>query len=54
MLLKIHTDIVNGEMNKLLLTIENRTGKNVTLLSAAGEFLDPTTEQLIKAVCALP
>jgi hypothetical protein len=40
--------IVNGEMNKLLLSIENRTGKNVTLLSAAGEFLDPNTEQLIK------
>jgi hypothetical protein len=41
-------------MNKLLLSIENRTGKNVTLLSAAGEFLDPNTEQLIKTVRALP
>ena len=49
-----HTDVINGEMNKLLLSIENRTGKNVTLLSVAGEFLDPSTEQLIKAVCALP
>jgi hypothetical protein len=49
-----HTDVVNGEPNKLLLTIENKTGKNVTLHSVAGEFLDPTTEQLIKAVCALP
>ncbi|KAI9513000.1 hypothetical protein F5148DRAFT_972590 [Russula earlei] len=41
--------VVNGEINKLLLAIENRTGKNVTLLTVAGEFLDPTTEQLIKA-----
>ncbi|KAI0291908.1 hypothetical protein B0F90DRAFT_1774052 [Multifurca ochricompacta] len=41
--------VVNGENNKLLLTIENRTGKNVTLLSVAGEFLNPGTEQLIKA-----
>jgi len=40
--------VVNGELNKLLLTIENRTGKNVTLLSVAGEFLDPNSEQLIK------
>jgi hypothetical protein len=49
-----HTDVVNGELNKLFLTIENKTGRNVTLHSVAGEFLDPTTEQLIKAVCALP
>ncbi|KAH9983098.1 hypothetical protein BJV74DRAFT_980827 [Russula compacta] len=41
--------VVNGEINKLLLAIENKTGKNVTILSVAGEFLDPTTEQLIKA-----
>jgi len=41
--------VVNGEINKLFLTIENKTGKNVTLHSVAGEFLDPTTEQLIKA-----
>jgi len=40
--------VINGEMNKLLLAIENRTGKNVTVLTVAGEFLDPTTEQLIK------
>jgi len=49
-----HTDVVNGELNKLFLTIENKTGKNVTLHSVAGEFLDPTSDQLIKAVCALP
>jgi hypothetical protein len=36
------------------LTIENKTGKNVTILSVAGEFLDPTTEQLIKPVRVLP
>jgi len=40
--------VVNGESNKLLLTIENRTGKNVTLLSVAGEFLNPNSDQLIK------
>lgn len=41
--------VVNGEGNKLLLDVENRTGKNVTLLSVAGEFLDPATEKLIRA-----
>jgi len=41
--------VVNGEINKLFLNIENKTGKNVTLLYVAGEFLDPATEQLIKA-----
>ena len=49
-----HADVVNGELNKLLLTIENRTGKNVTVLSAAGEFFDPSSEQLIKTVRTLP
>jgi hypothetical protein len=48
-----YIDVVNGEVNKLFLAIENKTGKNVTLHSVAGEFLDPTTEQLIKAVCVL-
>jgi hypothetical protein len=46
------TDVVNGEVNKLFLTIENKTGKNVTLHSVAGEFLDPASETLIKAVRA--
>ncbi|KAI0261491.1 hypothetical protein BC834DRAFT_465749 [Gloeopeniophorella convolvens] len=43
-------DVVNGENNKLFLIVENKTGKNVTLLSVAGEFLNPDTEKLIKAV----
>jgi len=47
------TDVVNGEVNKLFLTIENKTGKNVTLHSVAGDLLDPATENLIKAVRAL-
>jgi hypothetical protein len=46
----IPTDVVNGESNKLLLDVENRTGKNVTLLTVAGEFLDSTTDKLIRAV----
>jgi len=41
--------VVNGESNSLLLDVENRTGKNVTLLSVAGEFLDPSTEKHIRA-----
>lgn len=41
--------VVNGENNKLLLNVENRTGKNVTLLSVAGEFLNPSTEKFIRA-----
>ncbi len=46
-------DVVNGESNKLLLNVENRTGKNITLLSVAGEFLDPATDNLIKSVSTL-
>ena len=49
-----HIDVINGEVNQLFLTIENKTGKNVTLHSVAGEFYDPATEQLIKAVRVLP
>jgi len=41
--------VVNGESNRLLLDVENRTGKNVTLLTVAGEFLDSTTDKLIRA-----
>jgi len=45
--------VVNGEVNKLFLTIENKTGKNVTLHSVAGEFFDPASETLIKAASNL-
>ncbi|KAH9029840.1 hypothetical protein EDB85DRAFT_1965041 [Lactarius pseudohatsudake] len=45
--------VVNGESNRLLLNIENRTWRNVTLLSVAGEFLHPATEKLIRAASNL-
>ncbi|KAI0050458.1 hypothetical protein FA95DRAFT_1603474 [Auriscalpium vulgare] len=41
--------VVNGENNQLILKIENFSGKNVTLLSVAGEFHHPDTDKLIKA-----
>lgn len=43
-------DIVNGETNPLVLNIENKSDKNVTLLSVAGEFRNPDTDKVIKPV----
>ncbi|ETW82852.1 hypothetical protein HETIRDRAFT_107017 [Heterobasidion irregulare TC 32-1] len=41
--------IVNGETNQLFLEIENKSGKNITLLNVAGELHHPETDKLIKA-----
>ncbi|THH18132.1 hypothetical protein EW146_g2809 [Bondarzewia mesenterica] len=47
--MKCDADVVNGENNQLYLDIENKSGKNLTLLSVAGAFHHPETDKLIKA-----
>jgi hypothetical protein len=44
---------VNGESNAIEVTIENKSGKNATLLSIAGGFYNPGSESLIKSVRSL-
>ncbi|KAF7985686.1 hypothetical protein HWV62_2246 [Athelia sp. TMB] len=41
-------DIVNGEQNKLAVSIENKSDRNVTLKSISGSFHHPETNALIK------
>lgn len=48
---RVNIDIVNGERNQMWLNIENNLGKNVTLLTAAGEFRHPDSDKTLKAVC---
>lgn len=43
-------DVVNGEKNTLTVTVENKSGKNVTLLSIAGALVHPDTNALLKNV----
>ncbi|CAL1716794.1 unnamed protein product [Somion occarium] len=45
--------VVNGESNKIFLTIENKSGRNVTLENIAGSFHHPETNKLIKNITAL-
>jgi len=40
--------IVNGEKNTITLTVENKSGKNVTLISVGGAVYNVQTEALIK------
>ncbi|TFY60027.1 hypothetical protein EVG20_g7576 [Dentipellis fragilis] len=41
--------IVNGEQNHVFLNIENKSHRNVTLLTVAGAFHDAQSDKLIKA-----
>jgi len=45
--------IVNGEKNKITLTIENKSDRNVTLTTIAGSFHNPDTNDVIKNASAL-
>ncbi|KAF7301166.1 hypothetical protein MIND_00681100 [Mycena indigotica] len=45
--------IVNGEKNTINLAVENKSGKNVTLLSVGGAFLNAQTETLVKNLTAM-
>ncbi|PPQ70049.1 hypothetical protein CVT26_013373 [Gymnopilus dilepis] len=45
--------VVNGEKNALTVTVENKSGQNVTLLSIAGALLHPDTNVIIKNLTSL-
>ncbi|KAJ7477252.1 hypothetical protein B0H11DRAFT_1864971, partial [Mycena galericulata] len=45
--------IVNGEKNTITLTVENKSGKNVSLVSVGGAVYNVHTEALIKNLTAL-
>ncbi|KAG6844950.1 hypothetical protein H0H87_002064 [Tephrocybe sp. NHM501043] len=40
--------VVNGEKNSLLLSVENKSGRNVTLVNVAGSVSHPETSRLVK------
>lgn len=42
--------VVNGEKNKISLSVENKSQRNVTLTSVAGSFHNPDTNVVIKNV----
>lgn len=43
-------DVVNGEKNSIVISVENKSGRNVTLQSVAGSFHHPETNRLVKNV----
>jgi len=45
--------VVNGERNQILLVVENKSERNVTLTTVAGSFHNPDTNALIKNTSAL-
>jgi len=45
--------IVNGEKNTITLTVENKSGKNVTLISVGGAVYNVRSDALIKNLTAL-
>lgn len=42
---------MNGEKNSLLLNVENKSGRNVTLVHITGSVSHPETNRLVKNVC---
>ncbi|KAG6832814.1 hypothetical protein H0H92_009433 [Tricholoma furcatifolium] len=45
-------DVVNGEKNVLLLNVENKSGRNVTLVNIAGSVSHPETGRVVKNLTA--
>ncbi|KAH7930232.1 hypothetical protein BV22DRAFT_1125174 [Leucogyrophana mollusca] len=45
--------VVNGEQNQLILVVENKSDKNVTLQTVAGSFHHPETNALVKNTTSL-
>ncbi|OBZ72726.1 Increased recombination centers protein 22 [Grifola frondosa] len=45
--------VVNGESNRIYLTVENKSDRNVTLVNIAGAFHHPETNALVKNTSAL-
>ena len=41
---------MNGEKNTLMVTVENKSDRNVTLLNVAGALLHPDTNAVLKNV----
>jgi hypothetical protein len=46
-------EVTNGQQNKLLVGIENKSGQNITIRSIAGSLHHPQTGKLVKNVCDL-
>ncbi|KAG6909953.1 hypothetical protein DXG01_014222 [Tephrocybe rancida] len=44
--------VVNGEKNSLLLSVENKSGRNLTLVNVAGSVSHPETGRLVKNLTA--
>lgn len=47
----VNVDVVNGERNKIFVTVENQSELNITLKNVAGSFHHPETNALVKNVC---
>ncbi|KAH9940989.1 hypothetical protein B0H21DRAFT_570609 [Amylocystis lapponica] len=45
--------VVNGERNKLFLTVENNSDRNITITNIAGSFHHPDSNALVKNTSAL-
>ncbi|KAI0370352.1 hypothetical protein BV20DRAFT_1074637 [Pilatotrama ljubarskyi] len=45
--------VVNGERNKILVAVENKSDRNVTLKNIAGSFHHPDSNKLVKNTTAL-
>ncbi|KAF9484328.1 hypothetical protein BDN70DRAFT_797794, partial [Pholiota conissans] len=45
--------IVNGEKNTITITVENKSGRNATLLSIGGALLNPDTNVVLKNLTSL-
>ncbi|KAI0784179.1 hypothetical protein C8Q75DRAFT_724865 [Abortiporus biennis] len=46
--------VVNGERNKIVINVENKSGRNVTLENIAGSFHYPESNKLVKNTTAVP
>ncbi|EPT01344.1 hypothetical protein FOMPIDRAFT_1023270 [Fomitopsis schrenkii] len=45
--------VVNGERNKIILSVENQSDRNITIKSIAGSFHHPESNKLVKNTSAL-
>jgi hypothetical protein len=46
--------VVNGEKNTLLLTVENKSDRNATLIGVSASLYNPDTDALLKNLTSLP
>lgn len=45
--------MVNGEANKIFVSVENKSDRNITLENVAGSFHHPVSNKVVKNVCIL-